>query len=242
MTAGLPSKVEREIEWKNQLGTLTEMPLVSQPGSTYLYSNFSYRMLGSVIQAVTTESYYDDVQSIILNPLHMNLTATTDALSGSGLLARPYIEVQGTATLREVKYKDPEISFSAGMLATNIDDMVKYVQAMLSRQILSPAGYQTLWYSRPPLTTGAPCNWAFGWGATVAPEYGGARAVAMNGGLAGVAATVIILPDNNGAVIALSNLGKPSVYAIAKKVARITFGKTGSSVESPSEEPASTPE
>ena len=44
------------------------MPLVSQPGSQYLYSNYSFRLVGSVIEQVTKESFFDMVQSIILTP------------------------------------------------------------------------------------------------------------------------------------------------------------------------------
>lgn len=231
MTAGVPSTVPREVVWQEQLPMLEEMPLVSEPGSQFLYSNFSYRLLGSVIQAVTNETYFNVVQSVILEPLHMNMTATTVALEGTGLVAQPYDDGKGTEPLHPVRYKNPEVSFSAGMLATNLDDMIRYVEALLQRQMLSPAAFKTLWYERPPLSTGQPDHWAFGWGARDDAAFGG-RVCAMNGGLPGVASTVILLPDRNCAVIALSNLRKPQVYAIARKVARLVFA-IGEPVEPP---------
>ena len=49
----------------------------------------------------------------------------------------------------------------------------------------------------------------------------------MNGGVPGIASTIIILPESNSAVIALSNLRKPPVYQIAKMAAAMAFGSGG---------------
>ena len=114
------------------------------------------------------------------------------------------------------------------MLASNSDDMLKYALALMKGQVLTPDAYQTLWYDRPPLTTGELSNWAFGWGSNkIAPAYGGAKAVSMNGGIPGVASTMILLPEKNSAVVALCNLRKPPVYKIAKEVAALAFGRKG---------------
>ena len=43
----------------------------------------------------------------------------------------------------------------------------------------------------------------------------------MNGGLPGVASTVILVPASNAAVVALSNMRKKPVYAIAKRALNI---------------------
>jgi hypothetical protein len=45
----------------------------------------------------------------------------------------------------------------------------------------------------------------------------------MNGGLPGIASTIMFFPESNSAVIALCNLRKPQVYNIARTAARIAF-------------------
>lgn len=223
MTAGVPKVVPQEVEWRNQLPILDKLPLQFEPGSQFLYSNFSYRLLGSVITNVTKKDYLEVVRETILNPLQMNTTATTVIMDKYGIVATAYGDNNGRGPLRQIEYKNPEVSFSAGMLASTSDDLVQYVFGLLSRKMLSPQAYQTLWYTRPPLTTGAPSPWAFGWSASKKEKMGGQYVIAMNGGTPGVASSIILFPESNSAVISLSNLRKPPVYQIAQKVAAIMF-------------------
>lgn len=224
MTGGVPRRLAREVPWKRQLPILDSTPLVSQPGSQFLYSNYSYRLLGTVIANVTGRPYLETVREIVLGPLGMQSTATTVLLQETGRVAQGYGDNMGRGPLRAIEYKNPAVSFSAGMLASTTDDLSRYVEGLLSRKMLSEKGYQTLWYQRPPLSTGAPSAWAFGWHAGTNEKMGGRYVVAMNGGTQGVASTIIILPESNSAVIALCNLRKPPVYAIARNVAHIVFG------------------
>lgn len=234
MTAGVPKVVPQEVEWRNQIPILDRMPLQFEPGSQYLYSNFSYRLLGTVITNVTKRDYLEVVRETILNPLQMNNTATTVIMSKYGIVATAYGDNNGKGPLRQIEYKNPEVSFSAGMLASTSDDLVRYVFGLMSRKIISPQAYQTMWYTRPPLTTGAPSPWAFGWSAGKKEKMGGQYVVAMNGGTPGVASSIIIFPESNSAIISLSNLRKPPVYQIAQKAAAIMFAPQNASGPAPS--------
>lgn len=224
MTAGVPKTVPEEIRWPEQIKPLVHLPLVSQPGSQFLYSNFSYRLLGSVIEKVTGKPFLEVVREKILLALNMSSTATTEILQSTGNLAQAYGDNNGKGPLRAIEYKDPHISFSAGMLASCGDDLLSYVRGMWSGKMLSPDGYKTLWSFRPPLSTGEASNWAFGWSSVSSPNYAGKNLISMNGGTPGVASTIIMIPSENCAVISLANLRKPPVYAIAKIVARMAFG------------------
>jgi len=234
MTAGVPKVVPQEVEWRNQIPILDKMPLQFEPGSQYLYSNFSYRLLGTVITNVTKRDYLEVVRETILNPLQMNNTATTVIMSKYGIVATAYGDNNGKGPLRQIEYKNPEVSFSAGMLASTSDDLVRYVFGLMSRKIISPQAYQTMWYTRPPLTTGAPSPWAFGWSAGKKEKMGGQYVVAMNGGTPGVASSIIIFPESNSAIISLSNLRKPPIYQIAQKAAAIMFAPQNASGPAPS--------
>jgi CubicO group peptidase (beta-lactamase class C family) len=240
MTAGVPKELSQEVAWKNQLPILVNAPLESQPGSSFLYSNFSYRLLGDVIQKASGKPYFELVRERIFGPLNMTSSGTTVEFQSSGMLASAYGDNNGQSQVRPVEYKNPAVSFSAGMLASTVDDLIKYSQALLNRQLLSPAAYQTLWYQRPPLPNGKPAPWAFGWASNEEPKYG-TRVVAMNGGTPGVASTIILFPEKNSAVISLCNLRKPAVPAIARKVAGLVFAVTptaGAQPTMPSEQPS----
>lgn len=227
MTAGVQKKVSKEVIWKDQMDILLETPLAFQPGSEFLYSNFSYRLLGSVIEKVTRRPYLELVRELIFARLDMENTATTVLLQPSGRVAEAYGDNMGNGPLRPIEYKNPAVSFSAGMLASTSNDLIKYVLGLLSGKMLSAKGYETLWRFRPPLSTGQPSKWAFGWAAGANANFGGQFSVSMNGGTPGVASSIIIIPETNSAVIALSNLRKPPVYDIAKTAARMVFGGDG---------------
>lgn len=61
---------------------LDNRPLQHVPGSTYLYSNFGYCLLGRVIEAVTGESYEDFVKKSLLTP-----SGISEMRVGNGTLA-----------------------------------------------------------------------------------------------------------------------------------------------------------
>jgi len=224
MTAGVPKVLSQEVLWKDQLDILDHTPLVSQPGSEFLYSNFSYRLLGSVISKVTGRNYLEMVREVIFEPFGMNSSATTVMLQPTGRVAQAYGDNMGAGPVRRVEYKNPAISFSAGMLASTNNDLCNYVFGMWSRKTLSEQGYKTLWYERPPLTTGKPSKWAFGWSSNRRANMNNQLVVAMNGGTPGVASSIIMMPEAQCAVVTLSNLRKPPVYQIAKNAFNMAFG------------------
>lgn len=245
MVAGVPPTIGQQRPWNQQFDQLVHTPLLSQPGSTYKYSNYSYRLLGSVIEAVTGKRYLEVVNETILIPFGMTTTGTDQTLRGTGLVAQVYGDNNGNGPLRAIPFRDPDVQFSAGMLSSSNDDMLKYALALMNRRVLSPAAYQTMWYERPPLTTGQASRWAFGWGSKISQLYGGARTVSMNGGVPGVASTMILLPEQNSCVVALCNLRKPPVYRIATDVAALVFGNKAArqqQVEVDQEGPHETPD
>ena len=227
MTAGVPKKIPKETVWAAEFKTAQEQPLLFQPGSGYEYSNLSYRTLGSVMEAVTGKKYLDILHELILDPLAMTITGTQVGVPPQQL-AWPFQPDPSQGGPQKLSgYRDPAIPFAAGMLFSNIDDMIKYVQALMDRKILSDGGYKTMWQDRPPLSTGIPTKWAFGWALGAGEAYGNRATISMNGGVPGVASSVLIFPQEKVAFIALSNLRKKPVYQITHQAAQLYWGTEG---------------
>jgi CubicO group peptidase (beta-lactamase class C family) len=227
MSGGILKSLPKETVWSEQFKRVQEQPLLSTPGSEYLYSNYSYRTLGSVIEKVTGKKYLEVVREIIIDPLGMTSTGT-QLSAPAGTLASPYMQQDGAGAVRKLQpYRNPDIPYSAGMLFSNVDDMLTYAQALMDKKILSPAGYKTLWVERPPLSTGKPCDWAFGWRVSSPPAFGQRKMVAMTGGVPGIASSILIFPDEKIAVVSLSNLRKKPVYKIIREVAQVYMKEEG---------------
>jgi CubicO group peptidase (beta-lactamase class C family) len=219
MRAGLRESREDELPWPEEMAELKKEPLKYQPGTASEYSNPSFRILGNVIESITGMPYLDYISKEILAPLGMTSTGTTDTLAGTGRVSCQYVAPNGGPP-HAIKPKDPMTSYSAGMLASSLEDMCTYAGALLGQKLLSPAAYKEYWLDRPPLSDGKPNNWAWGWGSNINKKLN-VRVISMNGGLAGVASTLLLVPDQNMAVVALSNMRTKPVYAIAKRAMNI---------------------
>jgi CubicO group peptidase (beta-lactamase class C family) len=233
MRAGLPESRDDELPWPEEMAYLEKQPLANAPDTKSVYSNPSFRILGSVIEAVTGMPYLDYIDKVILTPLGMTSTGTTQTMEPTGRVSCQYVDSQG-GEVKMIKPKNPMTSFSAGMLASSLDDMCLYAQALLDKMILSKGAYQTYLIDRPPLSNGQAANWAYGWASTINKKLN-QRVITMNGGLAGVASTVILVPDANMAVVALSNLRKKPVYAIPKRALNMYL--TGEDIVPAKQEP-----
>jgi CubicO group peptidase (beta-lactamase class C family) len=68
--------------------TLDNVPLTSDPGTRYAYSNFGYCLLGRIIERVSARSYGDFVRKFVLNPAG----ASQVVLAGRSAAERVYPE------------------------------------------------------------------------------------------------------------------------------------------------------
>ncbi|MEM9548069.1 MAG: serine hydrolase [Bacteroidota bacterium] len=68
----LPAK---EKTYEKTLARVKAMPLEFEPGTDQVYSNIGYILLGSIIENITGNSYFQNVQQIILDPLELKNTS-----------------------------------------------------------------------------------------------------------------------------------------------------------------------
>jgi CubicO group peptidase (beta-lactamase class C family) len=231
MQGGLPASRDDELPWPEEMLYLEKQPLAYQPGTTTKYSNPGFRVLGSLIEQVARMPYLDYISQVILSPLGMTSTGTTETMAPSGRVSCQYVPSQG-GPANLIKPKNPATSFSAGMLASSLDDMCRYAAALLDKKILSKAAYQTYFIDRPAQADGKAVNWAWGWGSNINKRLN-QRVLSMNGGLPGVATTILLVPDAHMAVVALSNLRTKPVYTIARRAMIIYL--TGDDINQPAE-------
>ena len=126
------------------LGYALSEPLDFAPGSQYEYSNTNFVLLGKVIQAVTGESWDQEVQQRILSPLGLTSVAysgTNDPGSNDpdAPVATPYeVSDAGLESLAQVS---PSLYGASGGLFGNIGDLLRWGTALGSGQFL-PAALQ----------------------------------------------------------------------------------------------------
>ena len=64
-----PMFVHQDMDHRHLIAwTLENMPLLQQPGTRYVYSNFGYCLLGRIIEKITGQSYADFIHKSVLLP------------------------------------------------------------------------------------------------------------------------------------------------------------------------------
>ena len=169
-------------------------PLLFEPGDRYSYSNSGYILLGSIVEAVTGQSYYDALDALVLAPagvsgefcLCRNLPGYPDATAferrGDRFIPAPAI--------------DPSQTFSAAGVRATPHGLLKWSEALMSGRILGPETLDRMW--TPVVPTRNPGeSFALGW---LVHDVDGVRQVAHDGTMPGVVSYLLLTPANHHAV------------------------------------------
>ena len=112
---------------------------VSEPGSTFLYSNIGYVLLGFLLEAIDKRPFAEVLSKRVLEPLGMSASAPviTDAIRSRVAVGyEPFYEDR-PFPLRGKLAEAPwlEVPEAAGSVAAPASDMVAYLQLLLNRGV-----------------------------------------------------------------------------------------------------------
>ena len=106
------------------------------PGKGWSYSNTGYVILGMLIEKVTGNSYAEEVENRIIEPLDLSntfLPGNSSVIPGTKH-ARGYFQLDGASELEDVTYINP--GSSDGDMISTADDLNKFFSYLLSGKIL----------------------------------------------------------------------------------------------------------
>ncbi|WP_459500550.1 serine hydrolase domain-containing protein [Bacillus sp. C1] len=108
------------------------------PGKGWSYSNTGYVLLGILIEKVTGNSYAEEIETRIVEPLELSntfLPGNSSVIPGTKH-ARGYFKPDGASELKDVTYYNPSIGSSAGDMISTADDLNKFFSYLLSGKLL----------------------------------------------------------------------------------------------------------
>ncbi|WP_429844222.1 serine hydrolase domain-containing protein [Brevibacillus sp. FIR094] len=108
------------------------------PGKGWSYSNTGYVLLGILIEKVTGNSYAEEIENRIIEPLELSntfLPGNSSVIPGTNH-ARGYFQPDGASELKDVTYYNPSIGSSAGDMISTADDLNKFFSYLLSGKLL----------------------------------------------------------------------------------------------------------
>ncbi|MBY0600443.1 serine hydrolase domain-containing protein [Bacillus bingmayongensis] len=114
------------------------MPPDFAPGKGWSYSNTGYVLLGILIEKVTGNSYAEEIENRIIEPLELSntfLPGNSSVIPGTKH-ARSYVQPEGASELKDVTYFNPSIGSSAGDMISTADDLNKFFSFLLGGKLL----------------------------------------------------------------------------------------------------------
>nr|WP_260866344.1 serine hydrolase [Paenibacillus xylanexedens] len=183
-------------------------PVVRKPGSAYMYDNFSFLLLGLIVENVSGEPFETYMQEHIFKPLDMNNSSFLLNEKFQKQLATGYDAAHKPVDLY---FLDPNPLPQGGMLST-ADDIGKFMIAFLNdgkkdnQQILKPATVKSMEQYRSSIHPLMP-DTTYGFEAPFQiPGAGSSSSVITKAGdLTGYSSYLFFIPEQNTGVFLTYN-------------------------------------
>ncbi|ODB35218.1 MULTISPECIES: serine hydrolase [Pseudoalteromonas] len=206
--------------------------------SHYAYNNLMFVVAGEVVSRVSGKDWRDFVEQEMFTKLDMD-----DSKAGFSRIpannsnwATGHIPMDGKLTPFFVNYL--EDFRGAGAIASNVDDMTKWLQTQLEggrlpsgEQLFSQEQQVQMWHphiTRIPAAKAAEVyhqqfrGYGLGW---AVEDYFGYKKVGHGGGILGMVSQVAMIPEKKLGVVVLSNQQKyPALSAIINEVFEDALG------------------
>jgi CubicO group peptidase (beta-lactamase class C family) len=143
-------RISKEIKNEELLEYVSEYELEFEPGTKYSYSNTNYHFLGMIIEKVSGMSYEEYITENILEPLGM----TSTSFNPLDTTAIGYVQNNGIPM--PIMSPHPTISYSAGSICSNVDDMLIWENAVIAGELLTEKSWSEIF-------SGGKYGYGYGW-------------------------------------------------------------------------------
>ncbi|MDV8006553.1 serine hydrolase domain-containing protein [Rhodococcus sp. IEGM 1318] len=153
------------------------------PGTSFVYTNTNYIVLGMLVESVTGRSYADELQSRILDPLDLEDTYLPPAgerdIRGDHMTG--YQDLDGGLT--DVSRTEPSVPWSAGAMVSTGADLNAFWRALLDGQVVPAEQLAEMTTPQVAATEAEGLGYGLGVGATELPC--GVTYIGHSGGIYG---------------------------------------------------------
>jgi CubicO group peptidase (beta-lactamase class C family) len=187
---------------------LKTMPMDFIPGEKFAYNQTNAYLLGKLIDKLSERPFAENFADLQFKPTEMKHTIFGDSRDVIPHFAPTYFwrkNIDGRslekAQLINNYYEFPYFRRTAAGLNSTAEDMANWVIALQGHKLLQSGSLETMW-TPSVFNNGKTTPWCLGWGMNKFRKKH--RAVGMSGG---GRSAFLIYPDDDLAVIILTNLG-----------------------------------
>ncbi|MFF5214591.1 serine hydrolase domain-containing protein [Micromonospora sp. NPDC000442] len=205
-TGGIPERMDLTDRYDadrrpgDVVDALGNIHLAAGVGEKHLYSSVNYLLLGAVVEEITGRSFAEVLRERLLTPAGMD-TAIVRADDATDRLPPGHRYVLGEPMAFQSRFDPAGVSY--GYLGGSLRDAVAFARANLDGSgLLSAEQRATL--IQPEVTTGDGRSYGLGW--RTWPVFGSDQPMVWHSGAApGYQAGIVLLPEQNRAVVVLQN-------------------------------------
>jgi len=204
------------------MDTWGRKPLDYEPGTHWQYSNTGYTIAGAIIEKITRKPYFQFLRENIFTPLSMGSVVDFDQHKLGPNDPTGYMRY-GIGPARVAPDEGPGWMSAAGEVGMSAEDLAKWDIALLDHKVMNSASYKQF-ESETVLTNGLGTQYGLG---VFIRSDSGHRVLTHGGEVSGFTATNTVYPDDNVAVVVLTNQDAASASGdIAKKIAALALQDT----------------
>jgi len=210
-----PLKTEAVI-WEK----LKTLPLEFKTGEQFSYNQTNYYLLGKIIEKLTNRSFATNFEEDQFNIAHLKNTVFGDSRDiiqnyAPSYRYNSYFDgKQGEAKLTYTYIEFPDFVRTGAGLNSTAEDMANWLIALQDGRLFKKPGTLDMMWTPGQFNNGTPTNWARGWGITKPRKNH--SAVGMSGGNRSV---IMVYPDDDLAIIVLTNLAGSSPEDFVEEIA-----------------------
>ena len=188
--------------------------LESEPGGSWVYSNYGFILLGVVIEKVTGQSYYDYVQEHVYERAGMTRSGSLPEARVVPGRSIGYTKPPGTTKWVPNTDTLPYRGTSAGGGYSTVGDLARFAHALLGHELLGPESTTLLLAGKTEPLKEVGGKYAYGFFDTRGASGNGW--VGHGGGAPGMNGDLRIYPKSGYVVAVLANLDPPAAGQITE--------------------------
>ncbi|KRD59792.1 serine hydrolase [Flavobacterium sp. Root935] len=134
-------------------------PIDFKPGEQYKYCNSGYVLLGYIIEIVSGQTYRDFISERIFRKIGMNNTSYASHERIIKNRVSGYRDKQGYVNKNYISFSIP---YATGAIISNVDDMLKWQNA-LNKNVLLSSEFTEKAFTNYQLNNGTKIDYGYGW-------------------------------------------------------------------------------
>ncbi|WP_051884670.1 serine hydrolase [Chryseobacterium luteum] len=210
-----PLKTEAAI-WEK----LKTLPLEFKTGEQFSYNQTNYYLLGKIIEKLTKKPFTTDFDTNQFRIAHLNNTVFGDSRDIIQNYAPSY-SYNSFSDGKKIENKlinvyteFPDFVRTGSGLNSTSEDIANWIIALQNGRLFQKSSTLDMMWSPSTFNNGTPTNWARGWG--IAKLRKNHKAIGMSGGNR---SALLVYPDDNLAIIILTNLAGSSPEDFIEEIA-----------------------